>query len=59
MQWFGRCAIQPDHFKTYYQMATPFSMKIWRGTFGVGRWAFSDHYDMSMSASTTKSNHPS
>jgi hypothetical protein len=22
MQWFGRCAIQPDHFKSHYRMAT-------------------------------------
>jgi hypothetical protein len=33
MQWFGRCAIQPDHFKSYYRTATPFRIK-------VGRWMF-------------------
>jgi hypothetical protein len=28
VQWFGRCAIQPDHFESHYRMATPFAMKI-------------------------------
>src|SRR5947207_14917842 len=23
MQWFGRCAIQPNHFKSHYRMAAP------------------------------------
>jgi hypothetical protein len=53
MQWFGRCAIQPDHFKSHYRMATPFPMKIWRWTacsrklsaFGVRRLAFSSHHE--------------
>jgi len=24
MEWFGRCAIQPNHFKSEDRMATPF-----------------------------------
>jgi hypothetical protein len=44
MQWFGRCAIQPDHFESHYRMATPLPMKIWRWMSGVRRLAFSpDH----------------
>jgi hypothetical protein len=40
MQWFGRCAIQPDHFKSHYGVATP----LRRGIFAVRRSAFcSDH----------------
>jgi hypothetical protein len=45
MQWFGHCAIQPDHFKSHYRMATPFPMKIWRWMFGVRRPAFSSNHE--------------
>jgi hypothetical protein len=45
MQWFGRCAIQPDHFKSHYRMATPFPLEIWRWMSGVRRPAFSSHHE--------------
>jgi hypothetical protein len=45
MQWFGRCAIQPDHFKSHYRMAPAFPMKIWRWMFGVRRSAFSSDHE--------------
>jgi len=41
MQWFGRCAIQPDHFKSEYRMSTALLLKMWRRMFGVRRSAFS------------------
>jgi len=59
MQWFGRCAIQPNHFKSHYRMATPFPMKIWRWIFGVPCSAFSSDHEKSMSISASKSNYPS
>jgi hypothetical protein len=44
MQWFGRCPIQPNHFKSQDPTATPLPMNIWHGTFTRGRSAFfSDH----------------
>jgi hypothetical protein len=45
MQWFGRCAIQPNHFKSQDRMATPLSMRIWRWMFGVRRSAFSSDHE--------------
>ena len=45
MQWFSRCAIQPDHFKSDYRVATPFPMKIWRWMFGVRSLAFSSDHE--------------
>jgi len=45
MQWFGRCAIQPDHFKSHYRMATPLPMKIWRWMLGVRRSVFSSGHE--------------
>src|SRR5213080_2397270 len=33
MQWFGRCAIQPDHFKSEYRMSTALVLNIWRRMF--------------------------
>jgi hypothetical protein len=41
MQWFGRCPIQPDHFKSHYRMATPLPMKIRHWMVGVQHSAFS------------------
>jgi hypothetical protein len=60
MQWFGRCAIQPNHFKGQDRMAAAFPMKIWRWTacsrklsalgtcsrlIGVRRCAFSSDHE--------------
>jgi len=45
MQWFGRCAIQPNHFKSHYRVATSFLMKIWRWMFVVRRSAFSSDHE--------------
>jgi len=45
MQWFGCSAIQPDHFKSEYRMATSLPMKIWRWMFGVGRLALSSDHE--------------
>ena len=44
MEWFGRCAIQPDHFESQYGMATPLTI-IRRWAFGVGRSAFSCEHE--------------
>jgi hypothetical protein len=41
MQWFGRCAIQPDHFKSHDGVATP----LRRWIFGVRRSAFSSDHE--------------
>jgi hypothetical protein len=45
MQWFGRCAIQSDHFKSHYRMATPLPIKIWRWMFSVRRSPFSSDHE--------------
>jgi hypothetical protein len=45
MQWFGRCAIQPDHFKSHYRMAASLPLKTWRWMFGARRPAFSSHHE--------------
>jgi hypothetical protein len=45
MQWFGSCAIQPDHFKSEDRMATALPVKIWRWMFGLRRSAFSSDHD--------------
>jgi hypothetical protein len=38
MQWFGRCAIQPDHFKSQDRMAPP----LFHDRFVVRRFHFVD-----------------
>jgi hypothetical protein len=38
MQWFGRCPIQPDHFKSHDRMATP----LFQGVFIDGKFHFSN-----------------
>jgi hypothetical protein len=45
MQWFGRCAIQSDHFESHYRMATPLPIKIWRWMFSVRRSPFSSDHE--------------
>jgi hypothetical protein len=41
MKWFGRCAIEPNHFKSHDGAATPFPVKTWRWIlFGLEHSAF-------------------
>src|SRR5882724_1858875 len=74
MQWFGRCAIQPNQFKGQDRMAASFPMKIRRWIacsrklsalgacsrfIGVRRWAFSSDHEQEHEHEHGESNYPS